>query len=235
MSASQAQSARSQYDLAFQVSPILLVNGIAATAQGGMIPIVTLTGGSTTNLDDAFAHYLPLPGSTLVSQAIAMYPFANQAVAANATIQQPLTISLAMIAPVNKPGGYTQKLAAFSNLQAQLTTHNASGGTYIIATPAFIYNNCLMTSMADITAEVSAEDGKQVQIQYQLDFIQPLLTLAGAQQAQNALMQKLTNGSRINGAPSWSGNQASSPATSPGITGALGNVIAAVTAFGGTL
>jgi len=176
-----------------------------------------------------------MPGSTLISQSVATYPFANQAIAANATIQQPLTISLMMIAPINQPGGYLTKLSMFSNLQKQLALHNSSGGTYIVATPAFIYNYMLLTSVTDATPEVSAEDGKQVQIQYQFDFIQPVLTAEGAQAALNGLTQRLTNGNQIAQPIGWSGNPSSSPADQPGVAGALANVTAAVSAFGGNL
>ncbi len=232
---SSANAPRAQYDLAFQISPVILVGGIAGV-QGALLPIVNITNPTPpASLDEAFAHYLPLPGSTLINQAVAMYPFANQVIAANATIQQPLTISLAMIAPVNQPGGYLTKLSAFSALQGKLAQHNSMGGTYIIATPAFIYQNMLMTAMTDITPEVSAEDGKQVQFHYQLDFLQPILAAQGLQAAQNSLMRLITNGNKIVGAPSWSGNQSSSPANAPGQTGMLGNVQAAVSAFGGAL
>jgi hypothetical protein len=61
------------------------------------------------------------------------------------------------------------------------------------------------------------------------------LTVQALQAAYNALIQRVTNGNQINGAPSWSGNPASSPANQPGITGALGNVTAALSTFGGNL
>jgi len=233
---STANAPRAQYDLAFQVSPIILQGGIVKGAQGALLPITFLTSATPpASLDDAFAHYLPMPGSTLISQSVATYPFANQAIAANATIQQPLTISLMMIAPINQPGGYLTKLSMFSNLQKQLALHNSSGGTYIVATPAFIYNYMLLTSVTDATPEVSAEDGKQVQIQYQFDFIQPVLTAEGAQAALNGLTQRLTNGNQIAQPIGWSGNPSSSPADQPGVAGALANVTAAVSAFGGNL
>lgn len=228
-----APGPRAQYDLAFQISPIILKGGIAANVQGELLPISQLT---PANNAEPFARYVPLPGSTLISQSVGMYPFANQAVAANATIQQPLTISIAMIAPINQRGGYLTKLHAFTALQAALAKHNASGGTYIIATPAFVYTDVIMTAFTDITPEIDAEDAhKQLQIQYQLDFIQPIVTQAGAAAAQSALMQKITNGSKINGAPSWSGNAASSPATQTGVTGSLANTVSALESFGGTV
>ncbi len=219
-----SQASINQYDLAFQVSPIILQNGIAAQAQGKLIPIAQLTGGSTTTLDEAFARYLPLPGATLISNAIGMYPFANQTIAANAVIQQPLTMSIRMIAPVNQAGGYLTKLSTFSNLQGKLQEHNATGGTYIIATPAFVYNNLLMTAMTDITSE----DGMQKQIEWQLDFIQPILTLEGAAAQQNNLMQILSGGGQFTKPPGWSGNSAA-------LTATLTNITAALATFGGSL
>jgi hypothetical protein len=231
---SQANAARSQYDLAFQISPIILQGGIVSGVQGNLQPIINLPGLSS-NSGEPFARFLPMPGSTLVNQSVGMYPFANQAVAANATIQQPLTISLAMIIPVNQHGGYLTKLSTFSALQQTLVSHNAAGGLYIIATPAYIYNAMIMTAMTDITPEISLEGDKQVQSQYQLDFIQPIVTQQQANAAQSSLIQKITNGSKFTGKPGWSGNQSSSPANLAGITGALGNVNNAVSTFGGTL
>jgi hypothetical protein len=230
-STSPAQAFRSQYDLAFQVSPIILQNGIV-TAQGHLAPITDYTGGSPASLDDAFARYLPMPGSTLISQTVATYPFANQSVAANATIQQPLTISLMMIAPVNTPGGYLKKLSLFSGLQASLQQHNALGGTYIVASPAFVYAYVIMTAMTDVTPQISADGNKQSQIMYQLDFIQPLVTSGALAAQQGALMQTVTNGNKIVGPPSYSGNPSSSPATQTGVIASLGNVTAAGSTFG---
>jgi hypothetical protein len=173
-----------------------------------------------------------MPGSTLISQTVATYPFANQAVAANATIQQPLTISLLMIAPVNQPDGYQAKLSIFTSLQNSLQQHNAAGGTYIIATPAFVYSYVIMTAMTDVTPQVSADGGKQVQIMYQLDFIQPLVTSAALAAQQGALMQTITNGNKITGPPSYSGNPSSSPANQTGVVASLGNVTTAGASFG---
>ena len=215
----------SQYDLAFQVSPILLVGGVVSQRQGGITPIVTYTGLMPPTLAQAFARYVPLAGSTLISQSVGMYPFANQAVAANATIQQPLTLSMKMIAPVNQPGGYLQKLSTWIGLQQTLQQHNAIGGTYIVATPAFIYYNLLLISMTDIG---ESEDDKQQQIYWQLDFIQPIVTVQGAKAVQSTLMQKLTNGGAfpVGETPAWSGNLAASPASPVGVTGALGDALA---------
>src|ERR1700753_779717 len=93
--------------LSFQVSPIILTNGIASYL-GGMLPIIAVTealdfsggllggGDPDSGLDQAFAHYRVMPGATLIENAYGKYPFANQSVASNAVIVEPLTISLLM-------------------------------------------------------------------------------------------------------------------------------------------
>lgn len=194
---------RATYDLAFQVSPIILVGGIAANTLGGMLPIIALGGqvaaavqgalSSGLNTDAFFARYVPIPGSTLINQSIATYPFANQATAANATIQQPLTISLRMIAPVKDAAGYLTKLAIWTSLQNSLVAHNAAGGLYTIATPWFIYTNCLLQSVTDTTGG----EGRQQQIMAQWDFLQPLTTQMQANSAYNSLMSKLSSGASV--------------------------------------
>jgi hypothetical protein len=188
---------RSAYDLAFQVSPIMLTGGEYPTP----FPIIGLTGqlssllqGAVSNgvsLDDFYARYLPLPGSNVINNAIGMYPFANQQVAANAIIQQPKNISLMMLAPVRDSGGYLTKLAIFTALQTALENHNNAGGTYTIATPAFIYTDCVMTAMTDVTSG----DTKQRQVQWQIDFVKPLVALADANAAFSAQINKITGGS----------------------------------------
>lgn len=194
---------RTTYDLAFQVSPIILVGGIAANTLGGMLPIIALGGqvaaavqgalSGGVNTDAFFARYVPIPGSTLINQTIATYPFANQSVAANATIQQPLGISLRMIAPVKDTAGYLTKTAILTSLQNSLAAHNAAGGLYHIATPAYVYAYCLMLQMTDVTGG----SGKQQQIEYQIDFSQPLVTQGQAASAYSALMGKLNSGAQI--------------------------------------
>lgn len=213
-----AGAQRSQYDLAFQICPILLSGGIVSSSQGGLLPVVQIWGGSLTD-KDPFCRFVPLPGGKLISQTVAQYPFANQFVAGNATIAQPLNISLAMIAPVNQSGGYLKKLHIFSSIKTALENHNALGGTYIIATPSFIYQNCLMLDMSDISPE---DADKQQQIEWQLDFTQPLVTQAGAAAAQSSTMAKISSGGQLPiGTLGWSGTQVASPATLTGVTGAL--------------
>ena len=112
-------------------------------------------------------------------------------VAANAVIQNPLKISLQMIAPSRQSGDMLTKLPIMTLVQSALQQHNATGGLYTIATPAQIYTNCVMTAFTDTTP--SAEY-KQWQIFWQLDFIQPLVTQAQAANAWNALLSNISNG-----------------------------------------
>ena len=227
---SAAQGAIAQYDLAYQVSPIILVGGIASGAQGGALPIVflynqlALLNDPTTDPSVFFARYVPLPGSTLISNQVGMYPFANQEVAANAIIVQPLTLSMMMICPVNQPGGYSQKRSLLTSFQNSLYNHSIQAGTFSVATPAYVYNGLILTGMTDVTHG----DSQQQQIEWQLDFIQPLLTLQGAAAAQSNLMSKISSGASFPAGPvGWSGNpQAQNPSVTGGIPGALGTPVA---------
>jgi hypothetical protein len=200
------------YKLSFELSPIILTHGVAKNMPGGMLPIIAITealnfvdgllsGGDPINLDNFFAHFLPVTGAKHISQQVGTYPFANQAVAANAVISQPLSVSMRMICPVRESLGYAVKLATMMNLQATLAQHNASGGTYTVATPTRFYTECLMTDMYDVTSGES----NQLQTMWQMDFTQPLLTEQQAQEAENSLISKITNGTPIDGQPSWSG------------------------------
>jgi hypothetical protein len=230
----------SAYDLAFQISPIVLNGGIAANTLGGMMPIIGLTGqlaslaqGLLSGNNEPFARFVPIPGSTLVANAVAAYPFATQYVAANAVIKQPKNISLLMIAPVQDAGGYLTKLAIWEALRSSIEAHVAAGGTFHVATPAHIYTNCLLTTITDVTDGES----KQQMIKFQWDFAQPLISLSQAQQAQNALMSKLTGGQQIipsglAGTSIWSSattaiGSAAQGATQgiSGITGAINNFV----------
>lgn len=200
------------FKLAFQLSPIILTNGIAGNIPGGMLPIIAITeplnaatgllgGTDTIDLDDFFAHFQPMPGGTLIDQQVGTYPFANQAVAANAVIAQPLTYSMLMQCPAQHRLGYAGKLAIMMALQAVLSQHNASGGAYTVITPSFFFTNMLMTGMRDASNGAS----HQPQNAWQLDFMRPLLTLSEAEQVQNSLMSKLSSGTQIQGQPAWSG------------------------------
>lgn len=200
------------YKLGFQISPIILTGGVAALIPGGMLPIIALTeaanfteGLLAGNLDldpDAFfAHYNPMPGGVFALNEIATYPFANMTVAANSIIAQPLRIPMLMQCPAKGNLGYLLKLATMTALQRTLSLHNSQGGTYIVVTPSYIYQNCLMESMVDASGSAS----RQFQYQWQLNFVQPLVTASQAASAQSSLMSKLSAGTKQIGTPTWSG------------------------------
>lgn len=217
---------------AFQVTPIILCGGIASFMPfGQMLPLVAITeaintplsllsGSSQQDLDNFFAAFAPLSGSTIIEQEIARYPFANQTVAANAVIGQPLHVAMLMICPARNQFGYFEKLAVMTALQAALRLHNQSGGTYMVATPSYIYTNCLMRRMSDVSSGLS----KQPQSAWLLEFEQPLITLSDAQSAQSSLMKQLTNLTQINGTPSWSGVSATVPNPSFAAPNAIGGM-----------
>jgi hypothetical protein len=199
------------WKLAFQLSPIFLTGGIAAP-MGGMLPIIAFTeainfvggllsGTENIEMDDFFAHFQPLPGSTLINLEIGSYPFANQTVAANATIKQPRQLSMLMRCPARNELGYAAKLATMTVLQQTLDLHSQSGGTYTVCTMSQIYPSGILTALRD----VSDPESHQVQNAYQWDFIFPLLTLEDAQSAQNNLMGQLTAGTQVSSPPAWSG------------------------------
>ncbi|MDP9651709.1 hypothetical protein [Paraburkholderia caledonica] len=243
LSTTASSAFRSVYDLAFQVSPIILNGGIVASTLGGMMPIIGLTGqlasfaGATLtsgsiSADNFFARFVPVPGGTVISNAVATFPFANQSVAANAIIEQPLAVSLLMIAPVKEDGGYLSKLATFTALRTSLRAHNAAGGTYHIATPSFIYQNCVMTGMQDVTSG----EGKQQQIMWQLDFIKPLISETDALTAQNALMSKVTGGQPITpsglaGTSIWSSAATAVGSAAQGAVQGINGIAGAVNTF----
>lgn len=214
-------SAAIAWKLSTQISPIVLTGGLA-TAQGGAIPIVyftnaaftgiqttvdsvTATGpisgaGNNPQLDGTGADYQPMAGGTLINNQVAVYPFANQAVAANAVIAQPLSISMSMLIPATANLPYPTRQALMIALVNALKQHIALGGLFSIITSSYIYIYTILTMMRD----VSGGETNQNQYRWQLDFFQPLVTQQAATQVQNGLMQTLTNGIPITGTPAWS-------------------------------
>lgn len=198
----------------FQTSPIILTNGLASsiwksiTSQvSDVLPSFTqnslplsiytealtiavgggqqLTG--TGVLSQSFANYKPLPGSTLASYQIAEYPFYDQRIAANAAVQRPLNVSMLMYCPANSSTSLAGiKLAVMSLVQNVITNHVQAGGTFTVLTPAYIYTNCLLTGITD----VSTEETLQTQWAYQWDFVQPLLDMSPAADL-NSSMSKI--------------------------------------------
>jgi hypothetical protein len=199
-------AAAAAYRMQYAISPIIMSGGIASSISGGLLPVLTLANqllnsglmvpDNTDDIEDFFAWFQPLPGGTLIDQQIGTYPYANQQIAGNATIQEPLNISLIMFCPAGKAAGYASKTVIMQAMQAAFKQHNVSGGMYTIMTPAYVYQNCVMTAMTDISSPMT----KQVQMEYKLDFFQPLLTLQDAVAAQNALMNQISSGTATDGA-----------------------------------
>lgn len=220
----------SDFALSYQKSPIILTNGIAKNMPGGLLPIISLTqsenfkGGvlgasSGLKMDQFLFDFFPLPGGTLIDNQVGLYPFANQTVASNAIITQPLRVSLLMMAPVRpSDGGYARKLSVFQSLKRSLDQHIAAGGTFTVATPAYFYVSGLLLALRD----VSTGDEKKPQSAWSWDFMFPLLTLAQAQQAQNSLMQKISSGAEVrpnlDGSVSYSGQDPAVGSPSSGVS-----------------
>jgi hypothetical protein len=238
-----ASIGRTLYQLGFEISPIILVNGIASLIPGQMLPIVALTqaadftlgllsGSINTDLDQFLCHWKPLPGTTLIENQVGEYPFANQNIAANAMIAQPLHVSMLMVCPVQTEGGYAAKLVALTVLQQTLQQHIAAGGTFTVATPSGIFTNCLLIRVSD----VSSGEIKQPQHTWQFDFVQPLITINQATQVWNSLMQKIGGGLPTGLTPSWTGPGSTTGAnlavgagaTIPAVTGLVGTTASGV-------
>lgn len=211
------------FRLAFEISPIYLTGGLVGGVPGATVPIISFTegggfgnilgAGSGVDLDKFFAHFRPLPGSRLVNNAIGTYPFANQSVAANALITSPLTISMLMVCPSRNPGDYSRRQAVITSLIRTLEAHNLAGGTYSVATPSYLYTNCVMTGFTD----ASSGETKQAQYAFQIDFQKPLISEQEAQQKYNNLMAKIGSQTQLepnaNGDIGWStvGNSVNNP------------------------
>ena len=212
------------FQLAYEISPIFFVDGIAQGMTDGTMPVANLleagyfnnvnsagTYLSSNQLNNFFAHFKPVPGSMLTNWQVANYPFANSVIAANASIAQPLQVSLLMMCPASNGISFSARQSILSNLQTQVQNHVAQGGTFDILTPAYVYQTCLLTSLRDIT---SIEDRK-VQSIYQWDFIQPLLTQQQASIATNLLYTRLEKGFVIAGTDTNSGLTSVTPRTGP--------------------
>ncbi len=205
-----------QFRRDYQIAPILLINGIAASAIHGQMSVLSLTEGQEdvvyASVDDYFAHFKPIPGGTIVDFSFAEYPFASMSMAANAAVQNALKFSLRMECPVRTGrNSYPAIQAIITRLQQQLTAHILAGGSFTVATPGVIYQNCLLTGVRDIT---SAAD-KKVQQAFQWDFIQPLVTQQAATQTYNNLYNKLANLLPV-----------SNPPTNSGVSTSIGNAAA---------
>lgn len=208
----------------YQLAPILLIQGIAANLTNGQMTILTLTEGSDTvnyaDDNEYFAHFEPMSGGTLVDFTAAEYPFASMNMAANAVLQNALKFSMKMVCPArNNAHSYPALQATMTRIQQQLTAHILAGGSFTVATPAFIYTNCLLLNVRD----VSNAGDKKVQGVFQLDFAAPLITQQAAEQTFNNLYAKLQGGLPVGNPPknssvttSIGSSSANQPATTTG-------------------
>lgn len=212
---------RSDFQLSYEISPIILVGGLAKNLPEQMMPIIALTeqqnyddglvsGSLSIDNNDYFATYKVLAGGKLLSNSLGTYPFANQTVAANAIVENVLPISVLMICPVKYAGDYFTKSQVITALKQSLGQHNAAGGTYTVATPGYTYTSCIIMDFTD----VSSGESKQAQYEWRIDFVKPLLTTEEAAQVYNSLMNKINNGLPVNkdenGEIPWSGQQLTS-------------------------
>jgi len=199
-------TSRSEYQVSYQVSPIMLVGGVAGT---GMLPLISvlssvnyqnglLSSPTPQSSDNYFGQFKIIPGHTLMENEVATYPVANQTVAANAIIANPLKLAVEMLVPANGRITVANKLAVMTSLKSTLDRHTAAGGWYNVATPSYIYQGCLLTSLVDGTEE---EAGSQVQVRWVWSFMQPLLTVQAAQAAQNQAMAKISGATKNSGDP----------------------------------
>ncbi len=231
------------FKLAFEISPITLTGGVAGGIPGGMIPLLALSqAGSFSGLlsaspdfqlDHAFANFYPLPGSTLISNQIGNYPFANMEIAANCIIAQPTVLSMLMRINVREPGGYATKLNVMTALRSTLKNHCRAAGTFIVATTVGYDTNLILLDLVD----VSGGESLQAQVTYRWDFIRPLVTLEDAAAAQNAMMSRLSSGVQTDGALSGIGPTLGSTGTlaTPAIApSATASASAGVTGLPGT-
>ncbi|MDH1321196.1 hypothetical protein N5C39_22770 [Enterobacter bugandensis] len=188
------------FRLAFEISPILLVDGIAASIPGGTMPIAVLTEGVSIvdgllhgEIADQSTAFTPMAGTTLVQQDIGTLNFYNMVTAANSVVNRPNRVIMQMMRPAStKNGGYATKGITFAALKLALDKHNQSGGYYVVMTPSYIYTGCLMRAMIDVSG--FSEQNKQVQHTWQIEFEQPLLSISQVDAALGGLMSKFDSG-----------------------------------------
>lgn len=194
----------------YQIAPIILNGGIAAQMKNGQMTVLALTEGDENvnfaNESDYFAHFKPLPGGTLYDFTPSEYPYASLNMAANAMLQNALRISLRMACPIRTgTNPYPSIQSKITRIQQQCTQHALLGGTFTVATPGFIYGDCLLLSLRDITPAGS----NKVQEEFQWDFLQPLVTQQAASQSFNSLYAKLASNLPAGNPPKNSGTTTS--------------------------
>ena len=210
-----------EYQYQYQVCPIFLSGGIAGSLGGGVVPIISLlnsgafpsgltgTAGPDFDLGDSLANFHPDPGSTLQNYEIGHYPFANQVTAGNAIITEPLNVSITMIVVFREgAASVPNRQAVMTSLKQTLDAHALAGGTYIVNTVSYPYENALLRTLRD-----SSDGSLEIpQWRWVWDFEIPLITLqdaANVAQRYNNLMTQMANGQVVqpdaNGSINWSG------------------------------
>ena len=204
---------RNEFQFKYELCPILLKNGIAKNLPDRLMPIVQLTqqqGYPTSGMADKlikalapgfpptsagyFAHFKTIPGCTLMNNSIGQYPFANSATAGNAIIQQAVNVSLLMYCPANSDYPTTARASIIESLMSALNEHIRGGGLFVVYTPLFIYDNCVLTGIRD------GSEGENPELQNALifDFLRPqVMTPDEATGAQNDMMTKISKGQKF--------------------------------------
>jgi hypothetical protein len=193
-------ASRDAFTLAFETTPILLVDGLASDIPGGVLPIAVFLEGvgivdgllNQRQLGRPFsAHFSPAAGSTLISQDASLYSFFGLASAANSVVSKPNKLTMHLTMPANTSGaGYLGKPITFTALKMGLDKHTELGGTYTVLTPAYIYTGCLLQSLVDISG--FSDQNKQVQHSWAFEFLQPLLKTDQLQMTLNAAMKRMS-------------------------------------------
>jgi hypothetical protein len=104
-------------------------------------------------------------------------------------------------------------------LKVTLDEHHNLGGTYTIATPAFLYQNMIMTSLTDN----SRGNNSLPQNAWRFDFEKPLVALDDFQAAYGQFIQKIENGLFTTGSVTGPqpGNLVANSTGSPTILGVM--------------
>jgi len=175
---------------------------ITSFTQGAQFTSGVLFGATSGlfDIDQYFARFILEPGSTLIDNQIATYPVANLSVAANAIITQPLRLAMRMLCPAGAGAGYIRKKAIMAGLINTLNNHIAQGGTFNVATPAYLYTGLILESLKDVSPSVSNANS-QVQLEYLWSFMQPLISLDQVSSTLNSSMEAVRLGIQTFGNP----------------------------------
>lgn len=170
------------------------VNWVQGVSNLG-IPIVAITETLTVlgNIDipaQPLFTFRPLPGGSIWKSEVAEMPFFTNQIAAVSQVQQPLNISLVSYCPANKDTTFALKLATFEALRWVIQQHVNNGGTFTVATPSYLYTDCLLTNIVDISDGTS----NQSQVAWQWDFVQPLLTFPDLTSQLNKIIGSVSSG-----------------------------------------